>query len=596
MDPRAYHIAQEFVRGHIRRARYAPEFLKAVEGRKFRNPETDNEVQFESLPDEEQARIYAQWSKNVQQEGKTPDRAQQPQVQSREQITAQNLDIAKHGKIKEKKVLSAGGRDSKGPVNQSYIVQLEHEGKTQNFIYKPAEGEEPHLRFGVPAGQYHAREAAAYSIDRMMGGRGVVPVTHTRGKDDGSYQLWAEGARAMHGKDMDHLVKTVPLDEVHRSPDFQRMNVMDLMLGHQDRHRGNILYSFDGEEKPENLRFVGIDNGLSLSSPQERQDHAIYVNPFAGWYEEPEGADKMDMFERAQASEDAARKAKKEGDRAVAKSLSNLSPETVESIKKIDLDEMAKALTDSGIDEEGAVRAALTRVAALQADPTIFKEILDSNSGNLEESWTEFQYQSGQEEKLLRRAGAKSDLKERVQQAVEKAKPQKGWSKPITFAETNKALMELAGWGKEAPPDQATAPDRGGGGEKPPPAGTVKLDPKKPKRLPTPPKKEQTLEMIDWSKLAHQVRNRWLRGKTQGKKLTVSQVNPVDHSHTVVGEFELDKNGKVHETYKDYRFRNDIHSGIRLMGKRITPKDGALFMGALEKVYGARSMFNVKRT
>ena len=374
----------------------------------------------------------------------------------------------------------------------------------------------------------------------------------------------------MHGEDMDELVGKVPLEQLHRSPDFQRVNVLDLITGHQDRHQGNILWHFDGEEKPENLRFVAIDNGLSLGSPTEHPDHAVYVNPFTGWYQEPEGADQMDPFERAKVTEEVAAKAKKKGDKAVAKSLSNISGELAEAIQDIDLVDAAKAMTSAGVDEEGAVRATLVRIAALQSDPTIFRDILRRSNDNLDDAWREFQYLSGYKDDLLWRSGAGDEVEEQINTAIARARPKGGWTKPISLEEANKAMQDLDGWGATAAPDAATAP--------------VKVP----------------ADEADFSMLASNVRDRWLIGKAtrrgRGRKLTVSRVNPGDRSFEVVGEFELDRNGKVKESYKDYRFRADIRSGIRLMGKRITPKDGARFMAALEKVYGARSMYDVKRT
>jgi len=51
-----------------RRAKYAPEFLEAMKGRRFRNPETGNENVFVSLPDHEQQRIYEHWNRARQQQ------------------------------------------------------------------------------------------------------------------------------------------------------------------------------------------------------------------------------------------------------------------------------------------------------------------------------------------------------------------------------------------------------------------------------------------------------------------------------------------------------------------------------------------------
>lgn len=48
----------------VRRASYPEAFLKAVESKKFHNPETGNEVVFSSLSNEEQKRHFEQWSKS----------------------------------------------------------------------------------------------------------------------------------------------------------------------------------------------------------------------------------------------------------------------------------------------------------------------------------------------------------------------------------------------------------------------------------------------------------------------------------------------------------------------------------------------------
>lgn len=55
-------------RWFVRLARYQEEFLQDVEGREFRNPETGNSVEFESLPTEEQSRVYESWSRSKKRE------------------------------------------------------------------------------------------------------------------------------------------------------------------------------------------------------------------------------------------------------------------------------------------------------------------------------------------------------------------------------------------------------------------------------------------------------------------------------------------------------------------------------------------------
>lgn len=572
MDPRAFRVAQQFVRAHLRQARYAPEFLQWVEGRRFPNPNPRGrlkDVKFDSLPDEHQKRIYEQWrgQKAVQEQ-----QQQRQKPQTREEIQQQAIDIARHGKETDRRVLSQGGRGTSGPINQSFIVKLEKDGQSQVYIHKPAEGEEPHLRIGIPGGEYHAREQAAYTIDNLIGGRGIVPVTQTRGNDDGSYQLWAKGARQMHGEDMDELVGKVPdelvgkvpVEDLARNQDFQRLNVLDLLTGHEDRHRGNLLFNFDGDETPENLRLIAIDNGLSMASPSESRDHRVYVNPFAGWYTEPEGAGYLERKELQDAG-------KRKGDKVVAKSLSRIDPELHDQLEDVDMKAMAKAMTDAGIAEEGAVRAALVRLAALQADPTIFKDMLDRNEGNLGDAWRDFQHLSGYKDDLLWRSGA-GDKEDEINAAMETARPRGGWKKAISLEEANKAMQDLDGWGQTSPADAPTAK----------------------------PGAPNPHSEIDWAKMATNVKDRWLVAKVTGRRggrtLTVSLIDMRTRKPREVGSFTLDRNNKVKESYKDPRFRQDIRRGIRLLGKVIKPEDGPRFMGALEKVYGARSMYDVRRT
>lgn len=65
IEIRARVVARRWI---SRIARYQEEFLDAVEGRDFRNPETGNHVEFGSLPAEEQARVYESWSRSKKRE------------------------------------------------------------------------------------------------------------------------------------------------------------------------------------------------------------------------------------------------------------------------------------------------------------------------------------------------------------------------------------------------------------------------------------------------------------------------------------------------------------------------------------------------
>ena len=613
MDPRAYRIAQEFVRAQVRQVRAKgelwQEFLDELyEGgqKQVRNTNKDTQERFPTVKAvtllKNDAGFYkllqgqfARWRQQreeggAKQEGVQEEAPKKPQTpppppkpkkpQTPEEITARNVDIVKNGKEVARIPLSSGGRDAEDGINESFIVQLKKDGQTQNFIHKPAKGETPHIRIGIPAGQYHSREQATYSIDAMMGGQGVVPVTHTRGNDDGSYQLWAKGAKAMHSKDLDHLIDKVPVEDLEKSPDFQRLNVMDLLLGHEDRHRGNLLYHFDGDETPENLRFIAIDNGLSMADPAESADYRVYENPFLLMH-----TDRKAKEDRTPEEQKTSDEFEKKGNDAVAKSLSNITPKLHKQIKSLDLPKVAMAMTSAGVDGENAVRAALVRIAAVQEDPKIFEGILDRHDGDLNAAWRDFQHLSGQGDDLLWRAGA--DREAEIDAAVAKSRPRGGWVKGMSSDDTFKAMKELGEWGQDVDPEADTAkPDQ-------PKTAPDKPVPSLPKTAPDLPNRGIP------GKVAFNVRDRWFMSFVKiarGRTLTISEVNPRNQKKRVVGVFELDRHNKVKESYKDHRFRRDIERGIRLLGRKFVPSDGPKFMGALEKVYGPRSLYDVKRT
>lgn len=56
-----------------KKASYAEEFMKAVEGQTFHNPETGNKVKFVSLPQAEQQKVYQQWTQAQQAQSPKED-------------------------------------------------------------------------------------------------------------------------------------------------------------------------------------------------------------------------------------------------------------------------------------------------------------------------------------------------------------------------------------------------------------------------------------------------------------------------------------------------------------------------------------------
>jgi hypothetical protein len=78
------------------------------------------------------------------------------------------------------------------------------------------------------------------------------------------------------------------------------------------------------------------------------------------------------------------------------------------------------------------------------------------------------------------------------------------------------------------------------------------------------------------------------------RKLIVSRRDPKSMELKKVAEFTLDKDGKVQAKYRNYRFMDDVEDGIRVGGRKYTPKDGLKFMHALQLAYARSTLFSVK--
>jgi hypothetical protein len=203
---------------------------------------------------------------------------------------------------------------------------------------------------------------------------------------------------------------------------------------------------------------------MTMAEPSSLPDHRAYYHPFGAMYAEPEDignlptekpqdpkdlrTDKIQSPKEQQ--QQLADEAQEAGNKEVARSLASISPEMHEQLKQVDLGEAAKSLSSSGVKEQGAIRAALIRIAALQEDPKVFKQFLQRSSGKLDEAWREFQHASGWKDDLLSRAGAQDREKE-ITQAVEAAKPEGGWTPPQgldnMYTEANKELEGFDSWG-----------------------------------------------------------------------------------------------------------------------------------------------------
>ena len=226
-------------------------------------------------------------------------------------------------------------------ANETFWVDIQGaDGQTRTGVWKPVSGEKDGLRAGIQGGTYYQREAVAYRVDELMGGRGIVPPTVTREVNGqlGSVQLKSKGfVRGEKGYDnvMDKVAES-GLD-VQDFEDARRLHVLDTLLGNVDRHGRNAMMRWEANE----LRVVAIDNGLILTESTTRLSSSCAMRqPFLS----PPAAERY------------------------FREMNNVSMAMHERIKTIDPAALAKVLHEGGIGKDG-IRATLVRLRAMQANP-----------------------------------------------------------------------------------------------------------------------------------------------------------------------------------------------------------------------------------
>lgn len=305
------------------------------------------------------------------------------------------LDLIHDGSVVQEQRI--GGE---GNVNETYKRRMKLGDAESEFVWKPASGEADGdygpLRTGIERGTYHQREAACYNIDRLLGDGTVVPPTATTG--EGSYQAFQRGAHTFYeiyagAASVPHLTSS----ELKEHPDFNRMNVLDLIVGHEDRHIGNIMFVRDSKA-PSGLRFIAIDNGLALASVDDKSDEYSYCarNPWKPIF--------------GSVSE------------AVYDSTHSIDPKLHEKVKGIDHVDFVESMVDSGIREESALLAALVRLSALQRNPNILGKLDEDSHSEVTESVRRFLYLAGSRPQfLLEQAGSGPSLED-LQAVVKNAR------------------------------------------------------------------------------------------------------------------------------------------------------------------------------
>lgn len=145
-----------------------------------------------------------------------------------------------------------------GGVNGSYIMHLENGVRG---VWKPRGEEATNMRGNIPNKTSYAREAAAYSVAKVIGLQDLVPPTIERtvkfsfGKlegpeQKGSFQLFFDG------KDGSKIAGASKYDG---DKDLARASAFDILCNNTDRHHKNWMIENGGSKK-----LALIDHGLAF--------------------------------------------------------------------------------------------------------------------------------------------------------------------------------------------------------------------------------------------------------------------------------------------------------------------------------------------
>lgn len=302
------------------------------------------------------------------------------------------LRLAREGKPTGLDIPLGGDQAQNGAVKR--LMKLP-DGTEHEFVYKASSKEKPHLRLGTP--DLGPREQAAYEIDALLGDGRVVPasamvVPEGGGRlSGGAYQAFvpgaknfiedAEGHRTLRG------IRTVDLIE---HPQVQRMTVLDALLGHEDRHPGNVMFSWadpQGPKTAENLQIHAIDNGYCLAESDGKR----------GMFEE-ELFDIRDPWNATTDWRDPA--AVKDRWQIQKKILSELPEQLHEQLKQVKPSDVAKAMVEAGVRDAGAIQSALVRLVAMQDNRGVLGSFIgrrrDDNPHEVPPVWARSAAQKGQ--------------------------------------------------------------------------------------------------------------------------------------------------------------------------------------------------------
>jgi uncharacterized repeat protein (TIGR03843 family) len=138
--------------------------------------------------------------------------------------------------------------------NATFLVHVEHEGKSHPAIYKPMRGERPLWDFEPGL---HRREVAAYLLSEFLGVHVVPPTVLRDGPvGEGSYQWFAV---ADHSEHFFTMYESMP--ELHDR--LRDIAALDILANNTDRKSGHCLLVPERDGVPATV--WGIDHGLCFA-------------------------------------------------------------------------------------------------------------------------------------------------------------------------------------------------------------------------------------------------------------------------------------------------------------------------------------------
>jgi len=301
------------------------------------------------------------------------------------------LDVARQGAPRGADGSMGGG------VNAPVRRKMKAGDREEEFVFKakhlePGQPGSRNYRHGqlsnktgVPSGEMHNREAGAYALDHLLGEGVIVPETTTTGqgiKGLGAYQRMLPDlfTAAQNGQSL----RGISNKDLLRHPGVGRQLVLDALMGHQDRHYGNMGFSWidpSGPKTAENLRVHAIDNGYALAETTPGQS--------------PGSWDIRDNWSETGGSER----------RNFVKEFFERIPDHVlDRLKDVSTKDVAQALVSSGLTSKSAIEAVALRLAVMKADPELLGRMISADDSRSAQQ--NFQFQSHhKQKKLLQEAG-----------------------------------------------------------------------------------------------------------------------------------------------------------------------------------------------